>query len=373
MRTLILALCVASALTLVEVDIKKEKNNLKMYLGARQFMNRFSRFSVNGESEVPITNFQDAQYFGPITIGSNRQQFTCIFDTGSSNLWVPSSKCTTAACVPHKKYDSSKSATYVEDGRALSIQYGSGAITGFLSKDQVSFGGLDAQDFVFGEVTSLTANFAVAHFDGILGMAWPKIAVDQVPTLFDTMVQQQLITDASFSFYLSQTPEQKRQSKLVLGGINQNYAAEAFTYHALKSEDYWLIGVDYLRMSFLKAATNLNGIVDTGTSAIVTSYKVAAEFAAIIGAVETIDCGKVDKLPNLEVVIDKKQYTVPPSMYILKVTQFGQTQCIVGIMGLNFPPSFGETVILGDVFIKYYYTHFDVAGKRVGFALAKVD
>lgn len=193
MRAIILALCVASTLAIVEIDIQKEQKNMKMYLGAKQFLNRFSRFSANGEGEVPITNFMDAQYFGPITIGSNRQPFTCIFDTGSSNLWVPSSKCNTTACLAHRKYDSSKSATYVKDGRTLSITYGSGAITGFLSQDQVNFGGLDVQKFVFGEVVSLTANFAVAHFDGILGMAWPKIAVDNVPTLFDQMVVQGLI------------------------------------------------------------------------------------------------------------------------------------------------------------------------------------
>lgn len=155
--------------------------------------------------------------------------------------------------------------------------------------------------------------------------------------------------------------------------MNANYYTGDFTYHNLVSQDYWLIKVDNIRMKGLQFATNLNGIVDTGTSALVTSYAIALEVAAILGAVQTIDCGKVSSLPDFNVVIDQKQYAIPSSMYILKVTQFGQTQCIVGIMGLNFPASFGETIILGDVFIKYYYTHFDVAGKRVGFALAKVD
>lgn len=56
--------------------------------------------------------------------------------------------------------------------------------------------------------------------------------------------------------------------------------------------------------------------------------------------------------------------------YILEVDQGGKAVCIVGILGLDLPPQLGEAFILGDSFIKKYYTHFDEGKDAVRFALA---
>ena len=92
------------------------------------------------ESEI-IKDYSNAQYFGTVEIGTPPQSFQVIFDTGSSNLWVPKVGCTHCGLpfISHKsKYDDSKSSTYVADGADFNIQYGSGSVSGFFSRDDVT-------------------------------------------------------------------------------------------------------------------------------------------------------------------------------------------------------------------------------------------
>eukprot|EP00178_Gracilaria_changii_P027682 TRINITY_DN9044_c0_g1_i1.p1 TRINITY_DN9044_c0_g1~~TRINITY_DN9044_c0_g1_i1.p1 ORF type:complete len:206 (+),score=26.22 TRINITY_DN9044_c0_g1_i1:567-1184(+) len=204
-------------------------------------------------------------------------------------------------------------------------------------------------------------------------MAWRSISVLDLPVIFDLLWEQKQVQGNSFSFYLTKTAGQEG-SALVLGGVNPKYAAEEFKYYPLKMKNYWTLDMTdvVFNGTSYKTSSNLIGIIDTGTSVIVGPSHVVENMTAGFGPgkEKQVDCSTLPSLPNLEFTFGSDKYVLKPDDYILKVTEGTKTVCVVGIMGLDLPPQLGEAFIIGDSFIKTFYTHFDVAGERVGFARA---
>ncbi|GLD48192.1 cathepsin E-like protein [Lates japonicus] len=100
-----------------------------------------------GRSSEKIYNFMDAQYYGEISLGTPGQNFSVIFDTGSADLWVPSSYCVSEACDCDKKFKrctrrfrAFESTSFHHDGRMFGIHYGSGHLLGVIARDTLKVG-----------------------------------------------------------------------------------------------------------------------------------------------------------------------------------------------------------------------------------------
>jgi len=367
MKTLFaLLLVVIAAEAFVRVPLFKHEKTLKQEMAEEgfTFTGKEELPTLGAENNVVFQDYQNAQYYGPITIGTPPQKFNVIFDTGSSNLWVPSKG--TQWFNFHSKYDHSKSSTYTKNGTKFAIQYGSGSLTGFVSQDAVTIGSAVVKDQLFAEATVEPGlAFKLGKFDGIMGMAFQAIAVDGMqPAWYGALSADD---DKAFGVYLGGTSGVG--GEMTFGGSDPAHYTGEINYVKVSRAKYWQVPVDSFSIGNL---TKVEAIVDTGTSLLVAPPDVVAAFGKQIGATLvagkewTLDCSKVAALPDLDIMIGGKAYPLKGSEYVLNVSG----ECLLGMTGMDLSRE-GLSLILGDVFIRKYYTVFDLANTQVGFATAK--
>jgi saccharopepsin len=193
-----------------------------------------------------------------------------VLDTGSSNLWVPSTECGSIACYLHNKYDSSASSTYKKNGSSFDIRYGSGSLAGFVSQDTVRIGDLEIKHQDFAEATSEPGlAFAFGRFDGILGLGYDTIAVNGIVPPFYNMLNQKLLDEAVFAFYLGDSDKEGDDSEATFGGVDKSHFTGELTKIKLRRKAYWEVDFDAITFGDSTAELDNTGVIlDTGTSLI---------------------------------------------------------------------------------------------------------
>ncbi|KAM6204268.1 pepsin A-like [Sarcoramphus papa] len=319
-----------------------------------------TRFSVE-----PLQNYLDNEYFGTISIGTPAQKFTVIFDTGSSNLWVPSVYCSSLACSNHNRFNPAHSSTFVSTNESVSIAYGTGSMTGILGYDTVTVAGIKVLNQIFGLAETEPGDFFYySPFDGILGLAFPSIASSGATPVFDNMMTEGLVAKDLFSVYLSK--DGQSGSFVLFGAIDYSYTTEGISWIPLSAETYWQITMDRVSIGGDSVACSFGcqAIVDTGTSLLAVPNGALSSILSALGANSNgeINCQAVDTLPSVVFHINGKAFPVPPSAYVIESDGY----CVLGFQGMNVPTESGELWILGDVFIREYYVIFDRANNMVG-------
>ncbi|XP_021734549.1 aspartic proteinase-like [Chenopodium quinoa] len=248
-----------------------------------------SRYGSPDPDVVYLKDYLGAQYYGEISIGTPPQKFSVIFDTGSSNLWVPSSKCLfSIPCYFHSKYSARKSKTYTAIGKSCHIKYGSGSISGFFSQDDVQVGDQLVKDQIFIEATREgSISFLLAKFDGIFGLGFQEISVGNATPVWYNMVEQELVKDPVFSFWLNRDTTAEVGGELVFGGVDEKHYKGKHTYVTLTEKGYWQFDMgDFLIGNYSTGFCDggCAAIVDSGTSLLAGPTHVVTEINHAIGA-----------------------------------------------------------------------------------------
>jgi hypothetical protein len=331
----------------------------------------------------PLIDYYDDFYLSNITLGTPPQTFTIVPDTGSSNLWViDATKCKAQACngYPNSGYtkhlfDPTKSSTYKADGQAFSIQYGSGSCNGILGIDVFSVAGISYATQKFGLASSIADVFGYQPIDGIMGLGWPALAVDNVVPPMQNLMST--LDKPLFSVWMD------RKQKVSMGGnaglitygaIDTSNCDAQVSYVKLSSMTYWQFAMTGFTMGSYSNMKSVQVISDTGTSwlggpqadiaAIVKQTKAQYDFEDGLYYVPCTQTG----LPDITLTIGGMKYTIPSTEYVIDL-ELGNGNCALTVFdfeGGGMYPSW----ILGDTFIRTYCNVYDIGGQQIGFAKA---
>ena len=204
-----------------------------------------------------------------------------------------------------------------------------------------------------------------------MGLGHDTISVNGIKPPFYQMIDQKLIDEPVFAFYLASG---EGESEAVFGGVDEDHYKGKIEYLPLRRKAYWEVDINSIAFGDDVADLEDTGaILDTGTSLNVLPTSLAEMLNKEMGAKKgfggsyNIDCNKKASLPDITFDLAGSKYSLSPEEYILEVSG----SCISTFQGMDFPAPTGPLIILGDAFLRRYYSVYDLGKNAVGLATAK--
>ncbi|KAL7929268.1 aspartic peptidase domain-containing protein [Trichoderma chlorosporum] len=339
----------------------------------------------------PLSNWYsgtDLQWYGEVTVGTPPQTLTVVFDTGSSDLVIPSTQCdANPGCTGLQHlFDPDKSETFTSLNGPFTIEYATGTgvaasgnveIDGLVSRDVVAVAGLRVQDFQFGLIMNQSAAFGVDPFDGIMGMGFSSGLTTGSKTFLESLNSSGQISQAIYGLYL--TPESVGHAEISLGGVDSSKLISEINYISVYPRTGQFNGTfEKVYVDNMTANVSPNyAIYDSGTANIVAPKKDAEAIYAMISPdivpVDTvgtygIPCSKLNDIrSSISFMIGGHKYTIPGRELSVGPISDQPQICQTLINSSGDDPKQSLWVIGGSL-LKYYYTVWDIGNTRFGLA-----
>lgn len=350
-----------------------------------------------------------SEYIGHIGVGTNKDgisQFNArvVFDTGSTNLWVASVLCQTFPCTGdrarefYNPQESSTSEEFVRPGRSgkdIDIIFGTGELRGPLHVDTYRVGPMVVRKQPFAMIREMTGSvFSSFPFEGILGLGFRSLSFGGIEPFFERVIDQKLLKSNEFAFFLNANPAQP--SAILWGGVDKNLYDGPIRMFPVVQAHYWALELLDFRIGNKSLGISKSGkrrvkrlIVDSGTTYFTAP---SALYPHIAKRLQSTTCGQVERESAqyaplvfvLQSASGKKfELEVTEETYMLGDGVQGDGEandvgrCRPAFMRLDVAPKYGPAMILGEVFMRSFFTVFsrgtgDVSEAKVGFARAKV-
>lgn len=315
-------------------------------------------------------------------------------------------------------------------GESVTIGFGTAKVTGDFVRERVCVGPVATQP---GELPGpcVTSQAVMAtemssrpfdqfKFDGIVGLGLPTLALNNNFSLFDHFANSGQLAFPYFSFFLAEGDDGE-VSEIAIGGHNPEHLLEPISWVPMAKPElgYWQVKILAVHINGTKTdmcdAGDCHGILDSGTSHFGIPSSTSDTFNELLTtkAGDQRDCRLVNapvvllELRGLNITLYPENYmrlmpvpadvlgdaniTVSPGVVLQdnpaaaaedsvnqsaldNSTQPGDTSellCTPKLLPVSWPEPVGPNVfILGEPVLQRYYTVFDWAQQRSGFALA---
>jgi len=342
---------------------------------------------ISNQAKVALIDYYNNQYVGDIGIGTPPQSLRVIFDTGSSDLWLPGGGC--SQCGEHVAFHTSKSSSYSFIDEPFEVDYGNGKVWGYEAVDNLIIGGLQCAGIQFGQVLYEDNSIIKSAMDGIAGLGFRGLSTVTKPTILEMVFEQNPDIQQFFSIYFSNDPNDiSNPSNVWFGGYDLDIVGESAEWfhtpvirRAFDDFKFWAVKMPGFKMVrnffpgenftgeaiFNACSVGCFAIVDTGTSGIGIPEQYYFDVVEQITGnfhCQGITCFGVEVKDFPDLVFNLWPDLVLPLRAEDYVTCSRFGECIYKIQPITGAPYW----ILGAVFLEAYYTLFDFQNMRVAFA-----
>ncbi|CAJ0595031.1 unnamed protein product [Cylicocyclus nassatus] len=355
-----------------------------------------------------VNDFIDVDCVGNISVGTPGRAFQVVLDTGSANFWVPDISCAPPggregcddslcepglACAifcPERKrthccsealraqrytcrgkntYDPKNSTSQRPHEGSWSIQYRTHKVNGIYILDLLKLGDENflINDVVVGRATWIGDHFRKLPIDGVLGLAFQKLAENHVRPPFVQAYESGVVAPI-FTVHLNRPNEGGTHAGVyTYGGTDNVNCKDDVVYQELTRAGYWQFELKSVSSGNFHASASWEAISDTGTSFIRAPQSIVEKLAEALQAEysmeEDIYFTDCDGFPKIGFVIGNNNYTVKGHSILITLEEF---KCYLALSSID-SGSFGPSWILGEPF-RQYCNIYDMQKQRIGFS-----
>ncbi|KPV78081.1 uncharacterized protein RHOBADRAFT_50594 [Rhodotorula graminis WP1] len=335
------------------------------------------------QNDVPMTSYQDSEWYGEIDVGTPPAAFSVVLDTGSADLILAETGCNgCSANTPG--YEPSTSSTSATSQSAFSIQYGSGSASGTLVRDTISIGNFTQPDQIFAACDTLE-NIVDGTISGILGLGWTALASSGETPLVEALWRNGTLPEGVFGFafethtFTTASSPTAPGGTLTIGGVDTSaFSGELNWINIVQPAAYWAIPLQDVHVGGQSLGlTDAAVVIDTGTTLIGAPQRFAeAVYAQVPGAASISLQGEsgyysfpCSQSVNVSMTFGGVEYTIAPDQFNAGAVNSRGSLCLGAVFALETSASSTVDIIVGDAFLTGVYSAYRFSDPpAVGFA-----